>query len=245
MTASNTPSTSLTASVTPSTTATSTTGASQTPSPSGTGTGTVTPTTSATPSATATGTPSPTPTLTTMGRPLPSNAFVLMTIGDGNVQVPNLAADVLAPASFSVYTDCGMGCASPMLERTVPLYSGLATDRYGNRFWTINAGSYCLPQGADLGRCRSTFRHGRLVPSDDRSTLLSGGFDAAAGYNLNSAKREPSMLRIRGSGMYNVTLVRLAAGWGCSLACAAVSPACRRRLPTPLPTHPDASPHPL
>lgn len=42
--------------------------------------------------------------------------------------------------------------------------------------------------------------------SNDRSTVMSGGFDAAAGYNLGSAKREPSMLRIKGTGSYNITL---------------------------------------
>jgi hypothetical protein len=142
-----------------------------------------------------------------MGTPYRPNNFVVIVIGDGAAAVPNLGnADLLVPAAFSVYGECGAGCAQAPLERTVPLNSAIAPDRYGNRFWTLNSGSYCLPNGGDLGRCRSTFRHGRLVPSDDRSTLLSGGFDANAGYSLTSTKREPSMLRIQATGYWNVSL---------------------------------------
>lgn len=44
------------------------------------------------------------------------------------------------------------------------------------------------------------------MPSGDRSTLISGGYDANVGYSLTSAKREPSMLRIQATGYFNVSL---------------------------------------
>jgi len=204
---STTPSSSVTASITPSASSSPSSGASQTPSPSQTGspTSTTSPSTTATSSATATA--SPTSSITSMGTPYRPNNFVVVIIGDGAAAVPNFGnGDLLVPASYAVYGECGSGCAQAPLERTVALSSTIAPDRYGNRVWTLNSGSYCLPFAADLGRCRATFRQGRLVPSGDRSTLISGGYDANAGYSLTSSKREPSMLRIQATGYWNVSL---------------------------------------
>jgi hypothetical protein len=157
----------------------------------------------------------PAATLTARGGPIPVNAFVLMVAGDGNSAVPRFDADVVVPVSYGVYLDCGSGCASPVLERTVSLYSGLAgTDRYGNRMFGVNSGSYgCgLTDTASNSRCESTFRHLRLVPSDDRGTVISGGFDAYSGYNLvRAATRASGRLATRGIPVPPVTSSHLTA----------------------------------
>lgn len=145
-----TPSSSTTASVTPSTSASPTVGASQSPSPSQTGspTGTATPSGTATTSPTATGTP--TSSVTSMGVPFRPNNFLVMIIGDGSAAVPNFGnGDILVPASYSVYGECGSGCTQAPLERTVVLNSAIAPDRYGNR---------CVAHGACGGKVVSGAR---------------------------------------------------------------------------------------
>lgn len=104
---------------------------------------------------------------------------MLVTAGDGVSALPNYAAEVTVPISLGVYTDCGTGCTSATLVRTyTPWASNLGeipgrnfTDRWGNRFISVSASSVGCP-GAF--QCRSTFRQGRLTPSQDRGSLTLG-----------------------------------------------------------------------
>jgi hypothetical protein len=176
------PTASVTASRTPSGTASPSTTATN--SFGTTGTGTCTPSSTATPSntITSTGTPTATGTMTTRGGPLPATGFVVVTVGAGNMSLPNLINDITVPVALHVYTECGAGCTgAPTLLRTVSPWTALIppTDQWGNRFFTANSGSIqCSTSGTS---CRSTYRMGKLVPSGTQGSVIVAGFDAWSG----------------------------------------------------------------
>jgi hypothetical protein len=131
---------------------------------------------------------------------------VLVTAGDGAAALPNTVADISVPLSLGVYADCGAGCTGAALLRSYAPWASNANgfqDRWGSRFITINSGS--LGCGTGGYGCRSTFRQGRLVPSQDRGSLTLAGFDIAAGYSFSSGKREPALLELFHTGALQVT----------------------------------------
>ena len=226
---------SITASATPSVTGSLTASLTLTSSPSASisqgAAASATPTTTGSPSQTGTNTPSGTPsrtgtatptgTITPRSGPLPTSGFVLVTVGGPGYALPNTGKDITIPVSIGVYGDvqCGAtNCDAPVLNRAINPWSSTAnngTDRWGNRFFTINSGNVgCVPSGPagwSFGTtvagsyCGATYRMARVVPADNRGSLTIAGFDVYAGFDLATAKREPSMFEMSYSGYWNVT----------------------------------------
>lgn len=151
---------------------------------------------SATPSITASGSLTATPTSTMTGRggrALPDNGVVVAIIGNGTAPIPNTRQDVLLPVTIRVFYPCGAGCASAAVEREIAVPSTAYGDAYGNRAATLDSGSVGM---------RTTFLTGRLVPSEDRSEITLGAFDAYAGYQFGLGKREPIAFSLRNTGYW-------------------------------------------
>jgi hypothetical protein len=199
------PSATLSAGASVSSTASNTPSPSTTASSSRTGTGTRTGTPSVTPTATITS--SATATLTSMGGPVPSSAFVLVTIGSGSSVVPNTGKDLTVPVTVSVYGDCldSTSCFAPTLDRSIALWASNVNggyDRYNNKLFSLNSGSVGCPSAQT---CRSTYRQGRVVPSGTGGSVIVAGYDVASGYDFASGKREPTTFEFYYTGRYNVT----------------------------------------
>ena len=177
--------------------------ATNTPSPSQTGTMTSSRTGTVTTTSTTTGTPSitttPTGTMTQRAGAMPTSGFILVTIGNGAQTIPNTARDITTALTVSIYSECGSGCSSPTLRSTITPWSSLANngaDRWGNRFMTLNTGSVGCNVGSGMNNlvpgsgCFATYRNGRVVPSDNRGSVIIPGYDV---YAVSSGTLVPSL----------------------------------------------------
>lgn len=163
----------------------------------------------ATPTRTQTPTSSPTPSVTPSpyGVPLPPNAFVVVSVGDGQgLAVPNVVNDLLAPVTVSTFFDCGQGCSAAQPERTLTLpstlYTAINRDAYGNYPLTLNTGA------------ATTTLTGRLVPAADNSRLAVTGFNGwststfvnvANAQDIAATSREASFFTLLPTGRWNIT----------------------------------------